>query len=111
MKFKAVNKNKEFIKAYRKGKCSVQPGVVVYCIKNRYHGTRIGITSSKKIGCAVRRNRSRRVIRAAIRSLNLDMSKGYDLIFVARGKTARLKSYQVADMINLRLRETGYLDA
>ena len=99
MKFKAVNKNKEFIKAYRKGKCSVQPGVVVYCIKNRYHGTRIGITSSKKIGCAVKR------------SLNLDMSKGYDLIFVARGKTARLKSYQVADMINLRLRETGYLDA
>jgi len=111
MKFKAINRNSEFIRGYKKGKTAVKPGVVVYVLKNRYGGTRIGITSSKKIGNAVRRNRSRRVIRAAVRELGLDMTKPYDLIFVARTRTAKLKTPQVTAMINERLSETGYYDA
>lgn len=110
MKFKAINRNTEFIRGYRKGAVSVQPAVVVYAVKRKRGDTRIGITSSKKIGGAVQRNRSRRVIRRAIRQLNLDMDKSYDLIFVARTKTAAMKSYRVASMIDTALKEVGYTD-
>lgn len=110
MKFKAIKRNTEFIRGYRKGVCSVQPGVVVYAVKKKSGGVRIGITSSKKIGGAVQRNRSRRVIRRRIRSIGIDMSKNYDLIFVARTKTPKLKSYAVADMIKTALTDVGFYD-
>ena len=111
MKFKAINKNTEFIRGYRKGVSTVSPLVVTYVLKNRYGFTRIGITASKKVGCAVKRNRARRVIREAVRSLNLDMSQSYDIILVARSKTARAKSYEVAPMIEKRLRDAGVIHA
>lgn len=109
MKFKAVNKNTQFIRAYKKGQSYVTPLVVTYVIKNRYGYTRIGITASKKIGCAVKRNRARRVIREAVRSLNLDMTQSYDLIFVARGKTTRAKSYEITPLIKERLEKAGVI--
>lgn len=111
MKFTAINKNKNFIRAYRKGKSFIGSTVITYVIKNKYGYTRIGITSSKKIGCAVKRNRSRRVIRAAVRSLNLDMNQGYDIIFVARSRTAKAKSYEVASLIEKQLKEAGVIHA
>ena len=61
--------NNEFRRAYARGKCFVTPVVVVYVLKNRTGNVRVGITTSKKIGNAVRRNRSRRVIREAFRGL------------------------------------------
>lgn len=110
MKFKAVNKNNQFIRAYKKGQSFVYPSVVVYVMKQRYGGLRIGITSSKKIGGAVKRNRSRRVVREAVRSLGLDRNLNYDLIFVCRGKTAREKPARLAAMIKQRLTAAGVMD-
>ena len=111
MKFKAINKNTEFIRGYRKGVSTVSPLVVTYVLKNRYGFTRIGITASKKVGCAVKRNRARRVIREALRSLDLDMSQNWDIILVARSKTARAKSYEVAPLLKQRLTEAGVINA
>lgn len=111
MKFKAVNKNKHFIRAYKRGDSYIYPSVVVYVFRQRYGGLRIGITSSKKIGCAVKRNRARRVVREAVRSLALDMNKNYDLIFVCRGRTAREKPSQIAPLIKQRLVQAGVIDA
>lgn len=111
MKFKAINKNKEFIRGYKRGQSFVSPLVVCYVLKNRYGFTRIGITASKKVGGAVQRNRAKRIIRAAVRSLNLDMSQSYDLIFVARGKTVYSKSQYVAPMIKQHLEKAGILNA
>ena len=110
MKFKSINQNQSFIRAYRKGVSFVSPLLVTYVIRNRYGHIRIGITSSKKIGGAVQRNRARRVIRAAIRSLNLDMNQGYDLIFVARSKTTRCKSWQLIPLIKQQLTDAGVIN-
>lgn len=111
MKFKAINKNTEFIRGYKKGTSTVTPMFVSYVLKNRYGHTRIGITASKKVGCAVKRNRARRVIREALRSLDLDMSQNWDIILVARSKTARAKSYEVAPLLKQRLTEAGVINA
>lgn len=111
MKFKSINENKQFVRGYRRGVSFVTPYVVVYVLKNRYGYTRIGITASKKIGGAVQRNRARRVIRAAIQSLGLDMSQNYDIIFVARSKATRCKSYAITPLIKDRLTEAGVINA
>ena len=64
-------------------------------MKNRLGANRVGITASKKIGGAVARNRARRIIRAAYRQLAPRVAPGYDLVFVARTRTTKVKMQQV----------------
>ena len=110
-KIVAVNENRDFRKAYAKGKSSVSPVLVTYVCKNRGKHLRVGITASKKIGNAVQRNRSRRVIRAALRQLwpRLDHNRNVDLIFVARGKTPFVKSTAVQKVMAGHLKEANML--
>ena len=79
--------NRDFSGLYRRGKSFVGPVLVTYVLKNKSDNLRFGITTGKKIGKAVRRTRSRRVIREAYYKLYPDIKKGYDFVFVARGKT------------------------
>ena len=79
-------------------------------MKNRRSGgIRVGITTSKKIGNAVTRSRARRVIREAFRAAYPHVRPGYDFVFVARGKTAFLKSTQVHRVMMAQLKEAGVL--
>ena len=87
-----LKENREFHYLYRKGKSFVSPVLVTYIVKNRTDNLRYGITTGKKIGNAVKRSRSRRVIRAAFSSIHPSLKKGYDIVFVARGKTPYVKS-------------------
>lgn len=88
MKYESIKKNRDFVKAYKKGRKVVSNLVVLYKVKNDGAGTRIGITVSKKVGKAVVRNRVRRLIREGI-FLNYDkLPDGYDYVFVARVKAA-----------------------
>ena len=66
----SLKENRDFRRLYGKGKSFVSPVVVTYLMKNRCKQVRYGITTSKKIGKAVQRNRSRRVIREAFRLLS-----------------------------------------
>lgn len=96
-----LKENRDFIRLYRKGKCFVSPALVTYVLKNRSETKRYGITTSKKIGKAVQRNRARRVIRAALYNLYSDIIPGYDIVFVARGKTPYVKS----DIVEKEMKE------
>ncbi|MBP1552167.1 MAG: ribonuclease P protein component [Oscillospiraceae bacterium] len=110
MKLKAVNNNREFLRAYKRGKGFVDSLVVMYVIKNRYGFTRFGITSSKKVGNAVRRNRARRVIRQSVRNIGFDMNGGYDIILVARAKTAYVKQQQVEAQLRNLAKQAGLIE-
>lgn len=83
MKSSAIKENKVFRRLYHRGKSKAGASLVTYCMKNRRGETRVGITTSKKIGTAVERNRARRVIRAAFSQLE-DGVTGWDLVFVAQ---------------------------
>lgn len=69
---------------------------VCYLKPTKRRVNRLGIVTSKKIGCAVKRSRARRVIREAFRRIEPEIrqktDKRYDFIVVARGKTPYMKS-------------------
>lgn len=109
MRYHPLTYNNEFTRAYARGKSFVHAHVVLYVVKNRLGRTRVGITASKKIGNAVTRNRARRVIRAALEQALPQDVGGYDLVFVARGQTPRLKSTQVAKTAAKLLRAAGLI--
>lgn len=104
-----LKENKDFRRLYSRGKSYVSPALVIYVIKTRRPYTRIGITTSKKIGKAVMRNRSRRVIREAYYLIMDEVKPGYDIVFVARGKTPFVKSTLILRMMRKQLSEAGVL--
>ena len=105
-----IKSNCDFRRVYGKGKSFQGPALVSYVLKNRAGICRIGITTSKKIGNAVERNRSRRVIRAAYSMIEDKIYGNYDFVFVARSKTKYIKSTKLAEMMLLQLTEAGVID-
>ena len=110
-KYLSLNENKDFRRTYHRGKSCAKPALVVYSVKNRVGVCRVGITVSKKIGNAVERIRSRRIIRAAFRSIlcTRETKGSYDIVFVARTKTKFLKSTQVEKSMLEALSQVGVI--
>lgn len=99
-----VKENYEFRRIYRKGKSAVSPQLVIYCQRNRRGHSRLGVSVSTKLGCAVVRNRVRRRIREIYRLNKAKMLPGYDLVVVARVRAVET-DYQKLDRTYLRLLE------
>lgn len=99
---KILNRNSDFRRLYSGGSSYANPALVTYVKKNRAGICRIGITSSKKIGNAVERNKSRRLVRAAFHEVYKKYSEllyGYDFVFVCRVKTRYKKSTELEKVI------------
>ncbi len=104
-----LKQNTEFHRAYGRGKVKTSPVLVTYVVKNRGLGCRIGITAAKKLGSAVERNRCRRIIRAAFSSISPLCSGNYDIVFVARFKTKKLKSSDLVPVMHKHLTDLGVI--
>lgn len=104
-----LKQNTEFHRAYGRGKVKTSPVLVTYVVKNRGLGCRIGITAAKKLGSAVERNRCRRIIRAAFSSISPLCSGNYDIVFVARFKTKKLKSSDLVPVMHKQLTDLGVI--
>ena len=107
--FVTLNCNSDFRRLYNRGKAVTDPALVVYYSKNRAGICRIGITTSKKIGNAVERNRSRRVIKEAFRNVCPQLNPCYDIVMVARSKTKYLKSTRIEEVMKRIFESEGML--
>ena len=58
--------------------------LAVYALPNDLGHPRLGLSVSRKVGTAVRRNRIRRLLREAFRLMQHDFPRGYDLVLVVR---------------------------
>ncbi len=99
-----LKQNWQFRRLYKR-KSLTSPLLVSYYEKNKLGYNRIGITTSKKIGKAHDRNRARRVIKEAFRLLDKEAVQGYDFVFVARTKTAKVKMDKVLKTMSEHLNE------
>lgn len=109
MKVVTLCENKDFKTLYYRGKSQVSPLLVTYARKNRLGCVRIGITTGTKIGGAVVRSRCRRVIREGFYHLDPPVEGGWDLVFVARSRTAAAKSTDIGAVMQKQLQALGVL--
>ena len=63
--------------------------LVLYARRNRSGHNYVGITVSKKLGCAVVRNRTRRRIREVYRLHEDLFTPGWDIVIVARTRATK----------------------
>ena len=104
-----INRNTDFRRIYWRGRSAAHSVLVTYVTKSRSGETRVGITSGKKIGNAVTRNRARRVIRAAYQAVMPEISGNWDIVFVARSKTPYTKSTKVQSVMQEQLSKLGVI--
>lgn len=90
----SIKNNSLFSKIYKKGNCLVSGVVIMYVMPNGLSFNRMGITVSKKVGKAVKRNRAKRLIRESYRFFE-KYASGYDFVFVARTKTPEVGFFEV----------------
>ncbi|MGN1168493.1 MAG: ribonuclease P protein component [Acutalibacteraceae bacterium] len=109
-KVQKLKQNSDFRRSYGRGKSFSEPALVTYVLKNNRAGVcRYGITTGKKIGNAVTRNRCRRVISAAFGEISSQISGGWDIVFVARYRTSRVKSTEIKEIMIRQLKNAGVI--
>ncbi len=108
-KAKTLSRNGDFKRMYARAKSYVSPGLVTYIMPKSTQQIRYGITTGKKIGNAVLRNRARRVIYASFREFDNCFTTGCDIVFVARMKTPYLKSHMVKTQMEKHLKSAGII--
>ena len=106
-RYMSIKENKDFKRLYYRGRSFADPTFVMYVARGRNGKTRMGITAGKKIGCAVDRNRAKRLIRAAFASVFDSIVPGYDFVFVVRTRALEKKSYEIADGMEKQLKAAG----
>ena len=106
MKFAAIKEHHLYNKAYQKGKRASSSSIAVYVLRDyaarrltRSHPlhltvNRIGISVTKKIGGACVRNRAKRIIREAYRTLEREgrLKVGFLVVIAARPAIVTKKS-------------------
>lgn len=74
--------NYEFKNVLTKGKYYIGKQIIIYVLNNKYNNNRLGIALSTKLGKAVKRNRIKRVIRAAYQQNIKDANLGNDIVII-----------------------------
>jgi len=106
----SLNRNKDFVNIYSKGKSVVKSAFVAHVRRSRLRNiNRLGITATKKLGGAVQRNRARRIIRESYRLLEGELKTGFDIVFVARSRSLEMKSTEIQPMMRAALTELGLM--
>ena len=74
----------EFARVYRRRRSVADDVLVLYGCENDLNRPRLGLTVSRKVGGAVRRNRWKRVLREAFRRNKAKLPQGLDLVATPR---------------------------
>jgi len=79
-----LTRSEDFKRVRRSGKSYAHPLVVLIVQSNNQPRLKIGVAAGRTVGTAVYRNRAKRLLREAMRTLIPNIASGLDLILIAR---------------------------
>ena len=104
-----LRNQRDFARIYKQGKSKGSRFTVILYKRNGLDKTRTAFVASRKVGNSVERNRSRRLMREAYRTIAPGVRSGYDIIFVARNTINGHKEPEVEKSLRKALAECGLL--
>ena len=99
----------DFQGVWRSGKSYAHPLVVLFVLASDAPGIRVGVAAGRRVGNAVRRNRARRLLKAAMQNLYQKIVPGFDLVLIARQPLPSAALIQTLDALCALLTRAGLL--
>ena len=110
---RTLQRNSQFRTCYAHGKKAVCGHIVIFYLPVRSEdgGVSFGVVASKRVGDAVRRNRAKRLLRVAARSVEDRLNnRNIWMVLVAKGTITAQSSRIVQDDLERGLAKAGLLD-
>lgn len=104
-----LKKSNDFQRVRQHGTAFAHPFVVLIVLPNQQDNIRVGITTGKSIGNAVKRNRAKRILNAAMTKFIPQIKPGQDIVLLARRSANELKSTELQQILNYLLDKAGLL--
>jgi ribonuclease P protein component len=79
-----LKRSEDFRRVRQSGRSYAHPLLVLAVRKNEGSEVHVGVAAGRAIGTAVRRNRAKRLLRAAMQTLVGSVAPGWDLVLTAR---------------------------
>ena len=99
-----LTKNAQFQRVRSQGRSWAHPLLVLAAYPNTEGLTRVGLTTGRRVGPAVSRNRARRLLREAARLCYPHICPGWDLVLIARPPICKAQMPQVRQALESLLR-------
>ena len=102
-----LTRSEDFQRVRRSGKSFAHPLLVLVvqtCDEGQLH---VGVAASRGMGSAVQRNRAKRLLREAVRTLLPSIAPGRDILLIARPPLLACKMPEVRDALLTLLRRAG----
>ncbi len=101
-----LRRNRDFERVRARGRSWPSRTVVLSAVENGIGANRYGFAVGKRVGGAVERNRAKRLLREATRSLHPRMRQGFDVVLIARNSVgpATTADEVAADLERVALR-------
>ncbi|MEP7199431.1 MAG: ribonuclease P protein component [Chloroflexota bacterium] len=100
-----------FQRVYRDGRSWATPLMILRASPNDLPHSRIGYSTSKRIGNAVSRNRVKRLMREATRARAARVPQGWDVVLIAREPSRAATYAQVTSALDHLLAQARWPDA
>jgi ribonuclease P protein component len=102
-----LTERSQYVAVYESGKTAVDSFLVVRMISNGLDRSRLGYSVTKSVGKAVVRNRVKRLLKEATRTMTV--KSGCDIVFIARSRCADAQYNQVAGSVKKLLQKLQVL--
>lgn len=104
-----LTRSTDFKRVRRSGKSYAHPLVVLIVQPSDQPRLRVGVAAGKTVGMAVRRNRAKRLLRAAMQRLLPDLAPGCDILLIARQPLPACTLDETREALQSLLRRAGLL--
>ena len=99
-----LTRSEDFKRVRRYGKSFAHPLVTLVTQASDESGLRVGIVAGRTLGSAVKRNRAKRLLREAMRTLLPSLAAGWDLLLIARPPLVASDLFEVREALLTLLR-------
>lgn len=95
----------------RRGRSYAHPLLVLIVDRSEREGSRFAVSAGKSVGNAVKRNRAKRLIRAALRPMLAGVEKGWNGLIIARAPLAEADYHQTQKALKTLFNQAALLES